>query len=464
MNIIRVFITLFFLINYYTQFTGLKNLEVIILVYSVFELYSIRRKISFPTLIFFLVFIFVNMSILFANLILGDLVFIFWRAYDEFYFFRGLCALGMSISSMFFAVSLFKVRKPYKKKVIFDPALEKVGVTLLLISLPIALISLFYGNLGLMVNEGYGAFTDARKEGGLSRLLVLTLSYFLPWLSIISFITLFRNPPLLRKIVIIAIIFFSIFISILSGDRTGISISIVGMLISYEYLKEIKLSLFKLGVLGFSLLIIFNVVKEARRVGYGSYSISDNTSENSNEISLVGELSLIMSNQFQSMPATIKLLNEGTENYRFGLDLVRSTVQSIPFGTSILKELGHNPRERKSGIFVQPTQWISYHLNERESMSGVGFLMIAESFLNFGLIGVIFIPAILIYFIEKTYRKLLKGRHKTSHYFFNLVFFLQLLIWIRNDSTSLIFTLILIHILFFLSRLKTFKIKHNLNT
>ena len=153
------------------------------------------------------------------------------------------------------------------------------------------------------------------------------------------------------------------------------------------------------------------------------------------------------------------LLDEGIENYRFGLDLVRSALQSLPFGTTILKELGHNPRERKSGMFVQPTQWMSYHLNEREEMSGVGFLMLAEIFLNFGFIGAIFIPLLIVYNIENSYQNILttNKKLKVSELFIKLVFFLQILIWIRNDSTSLIFTLFLVFSLFFIAKISKTK-------
>ena len=458
MNFLRSFLIFLFFYNYYTQSVSLRYLEMFILIYFLTEYLLVAKKLSLPTQIFIFVFGYINLSTIIANLFFGDIVFTFWRDYNQFYFYKGICVLGVSISSMFIATSFFKKQKHViKPDIKIDYSFKKVNSILTYVAIPICLFSLLYGDLNLMIDQGYENFTNTRKAGDMSRLLILSLSYFLPWLTISSFILLIKGIS--NKYFLISIMLISLFISLISGDRTGLSIALVGMLISFNFFKNKKINYFKLGLLALATLLLFNVVKNARSVGYSNFSLEYLVSSNTDNTDPLQEIAFGMSNQFQSMPGTIMLLDEGIENYRFGLDLVRSALQSLPFGTTILKELGHNPRERKSGMFVQPTQWMSYHLNEREEMSGVGFLMLAEIFLNFGFIGAIFIPLLIVYNIENSYQNILttNKKLKVSELFIKLVFFLQILIWIRNDSTSLIFTLFLVFSLFFIAKISKTK-------
>ncbi len=442
-----------------TLFDDLTNSCIFTVIFSVITFLFIifvckLKSFSFPVIFLAITFLFTTTSpILF--ILYGVKGLSEWRFIDLVGINKALVLINLMYTSFYIGISFNKTlikygnSKPFKSSMQIIARLQEerilniIGFGLLFISFICILIPTLEGN-GLMtfIKSSYHEYHDSRLEGSVSLLFTLAFSNFLPWSIIL--ITIGSNSIKQFKLYVFFFALPFIIIILLTGDRSSAFPPIV-LLISIFYIKYhtiTKISWRKIVLISIICLYLIPVIRVTRTIPISQWNsqtlisvitFQDNTfhSTDTENLNIITSTMYSVSEQLQSLVGTMKLVPDKAQ-YRYGFDyFVRPTIVAIPFLEFIISIDFH---VRGAGIWVQPTQWFTYYYNTRGT--GLGYLQVAEAYLNFGPLGIFVIYIILGFCLTKFWFKALFEKLPVKQIAFWLLFFNNVLNWIRNDATG----------------------------
>jgi hypothetical protein len=239
----------------------------------------------------------------------------------------------------------------------------------------------------------------------------------------------------------------AILLMLLSGDRTG-PLTVMAMVAAALYLKRsegwpIQWNWKKVAALVVVMLILIPMIQNLRRIPIRLWSVDNVASAatqgdapESVRLGILGDTLVSTSTSLETFVGTISLL-ETTEPYRYGFDYLRPFVVAIPFHSRLLDLLDVRFNERGPSIYSQPTWWITYHFNYR-GKSGLGYLQLAEAYLQFGASGVLGLYLMLGYFLTDGWKRVQNHTLAPQKLALLLIGFTGILIWVRNDASGVL--------------------------
>ena len=108
-----------------------------------------------------------------------------------------------------------------------------------------------------------------------------------------------------------------------------------------------------------------------------------------------GELALTI----QTLAGTIDLIEKGIVEFRYGLDYFKGLIFTLPFGSIMFNDLATEINSLNTGCIPAGNKLFTYHFGRdganyqqwlREgTVTGLGYSIVAEAYLQFGLLGII---------------------------------------------------------------------------
>lgn len=347
--------------------------------------------------------------------------------YDEYYAAIAIKMIMMSIFALQFGVCLAAFHKYSNQNIQevcigekFSDDLFKLGVIGFFVSISILIISTILGSgYSEMFQSGYTDF-KATLKGSDVRFFLTALSILLP-VSVIIMASGAKTDKQIKLIYIVS--FISLVAFLLAGDRGGAFSLLIALVFTLTLIGK-KYSYAKIIIGAIIVLILVPTIKDLRRQPF-----SEVVAEG---ISLVSEKSPFYrafsetGASFQTFLGTIIIIPE-IENYRYGDTYVEALSKIIP-------NLGAWKLREDSGSL---TSWITSYMNPY-GKSGLGFLQIAEFYVQFGVVGIFLGFFMIGYFLTKWQIKCEIGLSDRRWVAINGCILCFLLIWIRNDIFNFI--------------------------
>lgn len=289
-----------------------------------------------------------------------------------------------------------------------NKALFTIGIIFLLISMPAFLINL-YTTINLVINYGYGGIYYYKPQySRIVNILLYAGEYFEPAVICIL-ISRYKNKIIRNFSLVIFIL--NIITALYIGGRSGAAVSVLCILCIWHYLiKRVNIkNAFFLGAFAYLFMGILNATATIRgQAGHSVFDIINLTfSTGLTSISdLLGELGWSMS----SVGYTMRFV-PSIERFRYG--------STYLYGLStIIPNLGFWDIHPAT-VNAQLSNWLQSMLN---ISYGPGYTMIAETYINFGWIGIA-----LAYFEGVIIGKILsKVNKETAHTRLSLTAFIMI--------------------------------------
>jgi hypothetical protein len=400
--------------------------------------------LSFPGLFLGMTFVFTCSPLILFQL-QGYDAFRFWERVDVASVLAAMPVVMLAFSS--FSVGALLVRParravdaPRDRVVRDDVAtLRRVGLVLYVVSIVVLAVYTLRGSgLNLIFEGGYRAFAGARKEGGLSQLVVGSLAWFLPW-SLLILAATSRDRRSYAGSLLLSVPALSI--GLFAGDRGG-ALSVLLLLASAGLLLGLRLdwkrSLVVLGVVA----MLFTTVQVLRQTPASEWTpqlVADSATgevqgsrtydQSFHEAVLTGAVP-----SYQTLMATVMEVPENAP-YRYGRDYLQSLFVPVPF-TETPRSLFGLELGRE-----HPSEWVKSILDPHRR-AGTGYLQAAEAYLEFGALGVIVLYMFLGWGVMSLWHRLAARRPDPRTLAFSLIVMQELLLLVRNDSSGVVRTLI----------------------
>jgi oligosaccharide repeat unit polymerase len=322
---------------------------------------------------------------------------------------------------------LYSIYKKYKHNNYHKIILLFLSLFIMTISLVIIIVGSLQGKaIALMVSEGYTSFAQVEKKDILTILIAASFSWLLPWSTIIIVAISSQSAFYLRRSFLL--VFLTSGLLIITGDRGGA----LPILLIYVQVYSITIPDFDLRkwliflLFAFFLIPLLQVLRAFPIVEWNIntiINIANNFDDYFSNFSyaLLGPFSSVIET-FMGTLMQIKSWND----YRFGFDYVRSFLASIPFNSSIAPSNG---------------EWVREYLSPGSPV-GTGFMTMAEAYLNFSWLGIIFIYSSLGFLMAKYWKIFIKNKFNVVELSLVLLLFYATLISVRNEATIVFRTLI----------------------
>jgi hypothetical protein len=297
--------------------------------------------------------------------------------------------------------------------------------------------------INLSFEGGYQEFATYTTQNLFPYTMSATYAWFLPWaILIIIGTSLSRRQTLQALILALA----GIAIYLLTGDRTIPTILLV-LLIPARYLLRHPFSARQIGIFAVLLLVIVSAwdairiipVRDwtretlTRTIASESFGVASSGGSESTYLEYRTPFGWILSNvsnSYQTLMGAVRLVPD-VEPFHYGRDYLRATLISIPFMlTRSSLDLGE-----------APTAWITYRLFP-ETRSGLGFLQVGEAYVNFGAMGVLGLYLFMGWFLARSWYALDTKATNPQLLSYYLILVSTILIWVRNDSGSIMRTVV----------------------
>jgi hypothetical protein len=144
----------------------------------------------------------------------------------------------------------------------------------------------------------------------------------------------------------------------------------------------------------------------------------------------LGGFLITTSGSYQTLMATVKVVPQ-EETYHYGSDYLSSLVVALPFRSVLLGPLDVDIRS------VPPSQWVLSYLSPGRT-AGPGYLQMAEAYLQFGAIGVIFLYLLMGWGLTRLWRFVSSKTWDVRTIAFSLIVMSETLIWVRNSSALVV--------------------------
>jgi hypothetical protein len=290
--------------------------------------------------------------------------------------------------------------------------------------------SLSGGALAFAIEGGYHAFHGAKRAGEISQLAGVSLSRLLPW-SLLILTATSNDRRSRRMVVLLAIPAVAIMLGL--GDRSG-PLAAVIMIACGLYLRGSRINWGRFLSVALLVAFLMPLILNLRTVPISQWSgnvlemAATNQVEGTNtyrEGLLEGPL-ITTSASYQTLMATVKAVPQ-QETYHYGSDYLSSLVVALPFRSILLAPLNVGIRD------VPPSQWVLDYLHPGRT-AGPGYLQVAEAYLQFGAIGVVFIYALMGWGLTRLWRFVSAKTWDVRTIAFSLIVMSETLIWVRNSS------------------------------
>ncbi|WP_404324954.1 oligosaccharide repeat unit polymerase [Cobetia sp. UIB-001] len=359
----------------------------------------------------------------------------YWRYISLDYIAKTIPYLMLSVIAFVLgagiAIISFKARGPlikdYKRVLSrHDKLALYIAWSVFIFSITVIIIeTISGGGLMPMINGDYHVYSENRKSGEASRLFVATMTWFMP-MSIITLNAL--DKWRLQSCGYTDIIFLlGALVFIVSGDRGTLLAVCASWLILHQLICK-NISFGKLVWVCVGVMIFIPTMEIMRNFSFSEWSFSNVISTainvSSNE-KFSGSTLLAMLGPFSPSLMTFMgtlMKYDGGEAIRLGSDYIFALLSAIPFNSSMAPN--------------NSMQIHNYLIPDRKG--GPGYMAVAEFFINFHVLGVIFGHLILGYLTTRMQYSMHKlGISAIKVAFYATVFF-ALLLWIRNEFSGLL--------------------------
>lgn len=225
----------------------------------------------------------------------------------------------------------------------------------------------------LTMTKGYGALYQQEVKIGMDNFLSVFADYFIP--ALICLFIGYKNKPIMR-LAITAIFIINAILILLIGARSEAVIILGLILILYNYLIKAftRKALVIIGGSAYVLLLVLSNIASVRGQTTKSMAevINVEESDNSGAVEAIGE----MGGSMYCLIETTKLIPE-KEDYRYGTTYLYAL-------TSIIPNVGFwdiHPAK----VHANLDEWLT---NTLELDFGTGYSMVAETYINFWLLGI----------------------------------------------------------------------------
>lgn len=431
--ITNILFTFFFSVNFLSRnFESIENFLVLsILAISLsiaYLIYNGTQLISFQFLTLCVSIIFSYTSIVFY-LYYGEIFTLFWvvkiKSID--YLFQSFYLAGIGIHALCTGIIssnntvVKKADKFRKNNNLLEFIYCQIGYYF---SFLIIIFETLRGK-GLQFGLAYSTYSTMIVEKELSLIYLVTINFTLPLFSIYK-IVMSKS----KKTYSINLFFFglpAVILNALTGDRDNtVGLIIIYFIIGYiyQFYKFNNIKAFNLGLLLIGMITFIGLFRETKEIGRDPI---ENRFSSNNLFAKVIIAGVQQSSSLQVLTGTLQKV-PSQENYRYGLDYLRSVLTSIPFVQGLLN-LEFSKKFGKGDS--RPTEWITNHYVPCKCW-GLGYLIFAEMYLQFGLLGLIFLSLLMGRISVFAWTKLLQ-LNNTKTVIFLLFISLGWFGWIRND-------------------------------
>jgi hypothetical protein len=412
---------------------------------------SLRRLplLSFPSLFLAVTFLF-TCSPLLLFLLEGISSFAAWEAVDLDGIARAMPVIMLAFSSFLFGALLLPVPP---RDTVADPrytvaaspelsprerALRLVGLGMYLVSMAfVAGASVLQGSgpLSYAVGGGYSAYHGAKRSGQMSSLVGVSVAHLLPW-ALLILVATSRDHRSRRLAVLLMIPFVLLMLSV--GDRGGpiATIAIVG---SGLYLVGGRIGFGKSVAIVLAIAFLIPTILNLRQLPISEWSGNSITQAASNQVEVTNTYGsgpiegflVSMSSVYQTLMATVVQVPE-RERFHLGSDYLGSLVVAVPFRSVLFPTLFGTKVGRTS-----PSDWVLLLLHPGRN-AGLGYLQVAEAYLQFGAAGVLVLYLVLGWALTSLWRSLRTHTSNALGLAFGLIVVAETLLWIRNSSSMFV--------------------------
>jgi hypothetical protein len=396
--------------------------------------------LSFPSLFLAVTFLF-TCSPLILYLIEGSDAFRSWEIVDTQGILKGMPVVMLAFSSFLLGALLLPTqilalaRGTAGSAADITPrlrALRRVGFAMYAVSaLLIAASSLAGGTLSFAVEGGYTAYHEAKRSGAIPQVVGVFVAHLLPW-SLLILTATSSDRRSRRQVVLLAVPFILVMLGV--GDRGG-PIATMGVIASGLYLVGARIGLWRSLAVVALIAFLIPTILNLRQVPISEVSVSTFANAATNQVQAAntfgddpvsGFLSS-MSSVYQTLMETVVAV-PSKEGYHLGGDYLASLTVAVPFRSIIFPFFG-TEIER-----LPPSQWILPLLHPGKN-AGLGYLQLAEAYLQFGAIGVVGLYMIFGWGLTRLWRSMTSKAPDPRALAFALIVVMETLLWVRNSSS-----------------------------
>lgn len=400
--------------------------------------------LSFPSL-FLAVTFFFTCSPLILYLLKGSDAFLFWEIVDTQGILKGMPVVMLAFSSFLLGALLLPTQILALATGTADStagtaaditsrsrALRRVGFAMYAVSaLLIAASSLAGGTLRFAVEGGYSAYHEAKRSGAIPQVVGVFVTHLLPW-SLLILAATSRDRRSRRLVVLLAVPFILVMLAV--GDRGG-PIATMGVIASGLYLVGSRIGLWRSLAVVVLIAFLIPTILNLRQMPISEVSGSSLANAATNQVQAantfgddpVSGFLVSMSSLYQTLMETVTAVPD-IEGYHLGGDYLASLAVAVPFRSIIFPFFGAEI-ERRS-----PSEWILQYLHPGRR-AGLGYLQLAEAYLQFGAIGVVGLYLIFGWGLTRLWRSMTSKAPDPRALAFALIIVMETLLWVRNSST-----------------------------
>ena len=406
---------------------------------------SVQRLplLSFPSLLLVVTFMFTCSPLLLYQF-QGEQAFRDWEWVDARSTLVAMPVIALAFSSFLLGAVLTRTPDPDREEhpiarhdhVDLDQrVLRRLGYAMYAVAaLLIAASSVSGGTLSFAIEGGYHAFHGAKRAGEISQLAGVSLSRLLPW-SLIILTATSTDRRSRRVVLLLAIPALAVMLGI--GDRSGplaaaiiiaCGLTLRGARISWGRTLGVALAV------AFLMPLILNLrtVPVSQWSGNVFEQAATNRVESTNTYGegFLGGFLITTAGSYQTLMVTVKVVPD-VETYHYGSDYLSSLVVALPFRSILLEPLNVDIRS------FPPSQWVLSYLFPGRT-AGPGYLQVAEAYLQFGAVGVIFLYGLLGWGLTRLWRYVSTRTWDVRTVAFSLIVMSEMLIWVRNSSALVV--------------------------
>jgi hypothetical protein len=316
--------------------------------------------------------------------------------------------------------------------------LWKAGLILYLAVISvIVLFTLRGAALNLVIQSGYRGVSEARQAGEMAGLIGRALERFLPW-SLLIMTAASRDRRTYLYTLILALPAFGILF--LMGDRWGLLTSML-LMASGSYLLGYRVDWKRSLAIILLVALLVPTMVNLRSIPTKEWSVDLLAQAATNQIegkpqygrSFVSATLASTAASYQVLMGTVMLVPD-IQPHRYGVDYLRSLSVVLPFSHRLYSALGMDIGEK-------PSHWFKAEYNPYMFVQ-LGYLQIAEAYLQFGALGVMGLFVILGMVLIRLWWSMQSNQVESRRLALVLIVTMEIIIWIRGDSTGLLRALV----------------------
>ncbi len=296
--------------------------------------------------------------------------------------------------------------------------------------------------LNVMFREGYGGFAEqVMRAGGYSVVFQkVALSYFIPF-SLIILGVLAESPRDWRKTGVLAAIGLSVMMA--TGDRDA-PVSILLLLpaaallngsVTQNRRKQLR-GLVMVAVLFVGLTYLIPVLGKLRGTPIRDWSaqqVATSTESDFNDtptaaLGVGQDLLYDAAFTYQAVIGTVRIVPD-IKPYRFGQDYLYILIGPVPFASTI-------GLDARTVLGATPQTWFTHYYNPSWTDVGLGYLQLAEAYLEFGAFGIFGLYFLLGLFLTYSWRLARSRRLDPQALAYLLMLVMGIYTWVRADVAS----------------------------